>query len=222
MATCTDVTKAFADRLSELVNEKKKDGKAVKDIAEESGVPSGSISKYQNDAGEAGINSLVKLADYFGVSADYLLGLTDVASGNADDMAIEQRLGLNSTSIEALNHFHTKDGSSFLNMLFERGFWEIVLKCQTSFETYIQAIRDESYTFRTSPEERLLYNVELSDYSPVRVEDDLAFTLTLTAEHYYDFCVQQACSQIEGFLKELADDVVKRVVRWDKEAAENG
>jgi len=222
MATCTDVTKSFADRISEMIEKKKKGGKAIRDIAEESGVPSGSISKYQNDAGEAGINSLVKLASYFGVSTDYLLGLTDIASGNADDMAIEKRLGLSSMTIEKLNHFHTKDGSAFLNMLFERGFWEIVLNCQTSLENFIQAARDERYTFRNSSEERLLYNIDLCDYDPVRNEDGLGFTLTLTAEHYYNFCVQQVCTQLEGFLKELADDIIKRAAELDKEAADNG
>jgi len=222
MATCTDVTKAFADRLSEMIDSKKKEGKAIRDIAEESGVPSGSISKYQNDAGEAGINSLVKLASYFGVSTDYLLGLSDIASGNADDMAIEERLGLSSIAIKKLSHFHARDGSMFLNMLFEREFGEIVLSCQTSFENYIQAMRDERYTYRNNPAERLLYNADLSDYSPVRIEDGLGFTLTLTAEHYYDFCVQQVCTQLEGFLKDLADDVIRRIDELKKEAIENG
>ena len=222
MATCTDVTKAFADRLSEMIDSMKKEGKTIRDIAEESGVPSGSISKYQNDAGEAGINSLVKLASYFDVSTDFLLGLSEIASGNADDMAIEKRLGLSSTTIEKLSRFHAKDGSIFLNMLFERGFGEIVLGCQTSFKNYIYAARDERCTFRNSSEERLLYNVDLSDYNPVRIEEGLGFTLTLTAEHYYDFCVQQVCTQLEHFLKVLAEDVLMRTAELEKGATDNG
>jgi len=150
------------------------------------------------------------------------LGLTDIASGNADDMAIEKRLGLSSIAIDNLNHLHTKDGSTFLNMLFERGFWEIVLNCQTSLENFIQAARDERYTFENSSEERLLYNIDLSDYNPVRIEDGLGFTLTLTAEHYYDFCVQQVCTQLEGFLKDLAVYVLARAAELEKEAAGNG
>ena len=115
-----------------------------------------------------------------------------------------------------------KDGSTFLNMLFERGFWEIVLNCQTSLENFIQAARDERYTFENSSEERLLYNIDLSDYNPVRIEDGLGFTLTLTAEHYYDFCVQQVCTQLEGFLKDLAVYVLARAAELEKEAAGNG
>jgi len=89
MATGSNYTKAFADRLSDLIDLKKQEGKTFKEIAIESGVPIGSLSKYHNDAAEAGVNSLVKLAKYFNVSTDYLLGITDIANGDAGDMAIE-------------------------------------------------------------------------------------------------------------------------------------
>lgn len=72
--TGTETTKVFADKLSDLINEKKT--KKHEEIANEIGVTKGSISKYINDNGEAGINSLVKIARYFNVSTDYLLGLT--------------------------------------------------------------------------------------------------------------------------------------------------
>jgi len=221
MATCTDVTKAFADRLSEMIDSEKKEGKTIRDIAEESGVPSGSISKYQNDAGEAGINSLVKLASYFDVSTDFLLGLSEIASGNADDMAIEKRLGLRITTIENLSQFHAKDGSRFLNRLFERGFGEIVLGCQTSLDNYIEAAQEESLSFSGDPIGKLRYGIKLSNYDPVRTEDGLGFTLTLSADKYYRFCVQQVCAQLEGFLLDLADDVLRRIEELKGEYFDN-
>lgn len=73
--TGTETTKAFADRLQGLISEKNKQGVKLEAISNASGVPVGSLSKYQNDNGEAGINSIVKLAQYFGVTTDYLLGL---------------------------------------------------------------------------------------------------------------------------------------------------
>ena len=36
-----------------------------------------SISRYENEEREADYKSLIKFADYFGVSIDYLLGRTD-------------------------------------------------------------------------------------------------------------------------------------------------
>lgn len=36
-----------------------------------------SISRYENGSREADYATLIKLAEYFGVSVDYLLGITD-------------------------------------------------------------------------------------------------------------------------------------------------
>ena len=73
--TGTETTKALADRLSDLI---KDSGKDHRQIAKECGLGShGSLSKYASDGAEPGINALAKLADYFGVSIDYLVGRTD-------------------------------------------------------------------------------------------------------------------------------------------------
>ena len=211
MAIGSDYTKIFADRLSDLIDEKRQEGKSFKEIAIESGVPTGSLSKYQNDAAEAGVNSLVKLAKYFNVSTDYLLGITDISNGDAGDMAIEKRLGLDSHAINVLSKFYKEDESAFLNLLFANDFGDIILDCQKAFNNYIQAKRDEYCTFKKKPAERLIYNIELSDYNPVKLEDDLGFSLTLTAENYYEFCLQQMCTRLNGFLSELASDMMKRI-----------
>lgn len=70
----TDVTMAFADRLQELIADS---GKPIKDLAAEIGVSAGALSKYQNDAAEAGIDALAKISKYFDVSTDWLLGFTN-------------------------------------------------------------------------------------------------------------------------------------------------
>ncbi len=41
-----------------------------------------SISRYETGEREADYNTLIKLADYFGVSVDYLLGRTDNPNTN--------------------------------------------------------------------------------------------------------------------------------------------
>ena len=217
MAIGTDITKAFADRLSDLIEEKRKEGKTFKDIAAESGVPTGSLSKYQNDAGEPGINSLVKLAEYFNVSTDYILGISDIASGNADDMAIEKRLGLNSKSISELSLFiDEEDGdSTFINKLSEAGFWEIVGKIEYSYVKYTRAMMDELVKFEDKPEQRLLYTIKHADYQPVKNKDTLGFTLNLSAEHYLDFCLQQAGANLKWLVKEIADKFIDQVLGPD-------
>lgn len=63
----------FAYRLSELVNGRY----TLDDIAEKTGLQKSSLSSYATGKTVPGIIALSKLADYFKVSADYLLGLTD-------------------------------------------------------------------------------------------------------------------------------------------------
>lgn len=95
--TGTDTTKVFADRLQQLISDT---GKTIKDIATETGIPAGSLSKYQNDNGEAGINSLVKLAKYFRVTTDYLLGLENCTTHENSD--ISKLIGLDEKAITGL------------------------------------------------------------------------------------------------------------------------
>nr|WP_320026700.1 helix-turn-helix transcriptional regulator [uncultured Acetobacterium sp.] len=99
---CINVTKEFAVKLQSLIIES---GKSIKQLAVDIGVPSGSLSKYQNNAAEPGINSLYKIADYFHVSADYLLGITDQRTSNIDDKAIHETIGLSDKAIEKLKGY---------------------------------------------------------------------------------------------------------------------
>ena len=46
-------------------------------LAIDLGMNQNSISRYENLEREADYNTLIKFADYFGVSIDYLLGRTD-------------------------------------------------------------------------------------------------------------------------------------------------
>jgi Predicted transcriptional regulators len=64
----------FSDRLKEL---RLNTGKQQKDIAEYMGVLPRTIRFYESGEREPNIESINKLADFFGVSADYLLGRTN-------------------------------------------------------------------------------------------------------------------------------------------------
>ena len=46
-------------------------------LAIELNMSQNTISRYETGEREPGINELIKLADYFGVSVDYLIGRTD-------------------------------------------------------------------------------------------------------------------------------------------------
>ena len=68
----------FADRLSDLIFDNKK---SVTDVAEEIGVNKSTLYEYLLCEREPRICNLVKIADYFHCSIDFLLGLEDEISG---------------------------------------------------------------------------------------------------------------------------------------------
>ena len=64
----------FAERLKELRQEH---NISLKKLAKEIGVSDIAISRWENELRIPNIESLIALAQYFGVTADYLLGLED-------------------------------------------------------------------------------------------------------------------------------------------------
>lgn len=64
--------KVFADRLKDLRIER---NLSIQKLAKLVGIGSSSISRWENCQAEIKASQLVILAQYFGVSTDYLLGL---------------------------------------------------------------------------------------------------------------------------------------------------
>lgn len=93
------VRKKFADNLSDVINES---GKSIREISEATGIGTGTLSKYQNDVAEAGIDKLAKLANYFNVSTDWLLGRTETRSPDTNKRAVCNYLCLSDAAVDAL------------------------------------------------------------------------------------------------------------------------
>lgn len=64
----------FAQRLRRL---REKQGKSRVVLSQLCGLPPGSIRRYERGEGKPSVASLLAIADYFGVSVDYLLGRGD-------------------------------------------------------------------------------------------------------------------------------------------------
>lgn len=89
----------FATRLRALM----KSAKATQqDVAAAVGTTRQAISQYADGSVQPNIEKLYKIAEYFNVSADYLLGFADVTTSNVDDKAINKILGLSEKSIDRL------------------------------------------------------------------------------------------------------------------------
>lgn len=108
-------TKAFADRLDELVHQKKAQRLSHDEICRQIGVSSGVMSEWMSDCKTASIENLAKLAKYFEVSADYLLGLTNIMSPDIDTRKICEITGLSDEAIISLKSSkYTVDALNFL------------------------------------------------------------------------------------------------------------
>jgi len=92
----------FANRLSELSK-----GKLQQEIATAAGVSRVTISYYQRGERLPDVVTLAKLATYFGVTSDYLIGLSDAKQPENSD--IVERLGLTEEVIKILAALHIDD-----------------------------------------------------------------------------------------------------------------
>ncbi len=98
----TEITKIFADRLSDLIAESKEKQELFDDLSRETGIPKSSLSYYQNDKREPNITNLVRLANHFNVTTDYLLGLSEIRKPDMEIQAIALKTGLSEAAIDGL------------------------------------------------------------------------------------------------------------------------
>ena len=89
----------FATRLRELMESHKT---TQKELAEMVGTTRQAISQYADGSVQPNVEKLYKMASYFKVSSDWLIGMNDIQSSNIDDIAINKRLGLTQEAIEYL------------------------------------------------------------------------------------------------------------------------
>ena len=95
-----DIKETFANKLRELrVIEKL----SQTELAEKLGVSRGSISFYENGERTADIDFIYKAAQFFNVSADYLIGRTNASTQNEDIRAICDYTGLSEAAVSELH-----------------------------------------------------------------------------------------------------------------------
>ena len=71
------MTRGFSETMSEL---RRKKGASQRTAAADLGISQALLSHYENGAREPGLGFVVRACDYYGVSADFLLGRTDEAA----------------------------------------------------------------------------------------------------------------------------------------------
>ena len=72
------MTRGFSETMSEL---RRKKGASQRTAAADLGISQALLSLYENGAREPGLDFVCRACEYYGVSADYLLGRTDEPGG---------------------------------------------------------------------------------------------------------------------------------------------
>lgn len=89
----------FGKRLAEL---RMKKGLTQAQLAETTQIQRVTIAKYEIGERAPSIDNLLSFVDFFGVSADYLLGLSEAENRNADKAKAAEYLGLSDKAVENL------------------------------------------------------------------------------------------------------------------------
>lgn len=93
----SDNLQSFKDRLKSLRGEK-----SLQEVSQDLGISRATLGYYENGDRKPDIEILIKIANYYKVSSDYLLGLTNVTSTEIEDRMISEKTGLCEDSLQAL------------------------------------------------------------------------------------------------------------------------
>lgn len=93
----------FAENITAL---RKKQNKKRQEVADDLGISRSSLEYYEKNKRKPDIDVLTKIADYYGVSADYLIGRTNAETTDKDLRFICDYTGINETALEVLHYWH--------------------------------------------------------------------------------------------------------------------
>ena len=99
----SEISKVIGKRINALLAKK---FKRQKDLATALGVNDNTISYFVSGKRMPNTEQIIKISDFFGVSADYLLGLSDTATTDKDIQFICEYTGLSERAIEVLSIYN--------------------------------------------------------------------------------------------------------------------
>ena len=128
----------LAKKLQELVP----DAKTANRLKDHLGVSIQAINQYKQGTAYPKTENLIKIADYFYISVDYLLGLTDTPNRDTRIQAVHDVTGLSEGAIVKLHDMNEKNAkTSFLDiisLLIENSNAEFILAIISSLVSCIE------------------------------------------------------------------------------------
>ena len=213
------------DRLSDLI----KSRKLIQGLqAKEMGVSVGSLSKYANGIDIPNGLALKKIAEYYNVSADYLLGLSSGSSPNIKEREIVDTLGLSDKSMKTLQFMNCKPKlkAGQIRICGHGRCYDLYLKVfnllieYADFDYIIQALHD--YLFFNTPKAHFANFVVAPDekgkkcyrdvpLNHVDLYDDNRFISVYASDLSESILETILISKFRALKKEILEDNLKNV-----------
>jgi transcriptional regulator with XRE-family HTH domain len=203
----SDTVGLFKERIYKLRQEKEVKEKISKaEIAKEIGINVATLGYYENGDRCPDIVTLKKIADFYNVSCDYLLGLTEASNQNQDIQELAKKTNINDKTIEVLQWiseepsivFFQDGAADILNMLISGN--------ESNFISVIEILLDYKESYKdiyTDYIEKKTDNeanaIELS-FSKMLLKEEVELyehRITKTISHIVDSVVKQIKHEVE-------------------------
>ena len=141
---CTFQSDSFRERIEYLLQKK---GLTAAKLAEETGISASLLSDLRRGTGrEIGINTLKTLCKYFGVTSDYLLGLSDTPDRDPERRAASSYIGLSEEATYCLSMLASAQEGKLkpiLERLIRHPYFSKMLECIANYVTSIVSFYDK-------------------------------------------------------------------------------
>ena len=211
-----DYNAITTERLRKLIDDT---GLARQEIADAMGCDVSAITKNYNGRRKVTTDFVMMYARYFGVTADYLLGLSDVKSGDQDMRLISKHTGLYDEAIAELAFmqeyvYGMEDDNSIQNTLNDFIAGGTLQRLITRLVDYQKAVDEQYWLLKKAWE----YNSENPDVSFPEGFDALEQKMKLTlfdiqeiAKDYIKKELREKLDTIDGITGEIADAEYNRM-----------
>lgn len=152
--TCVTEKYTFPTQLRELMESNKTTQKKLADAID---MRPQTVSLYTTGQSFPDVNTLKKIAEFFNVSADYLLGLIPTPTTDIEDRAVEEYTGLSHSSIRWLHLRRKEEIVHILNSLMEHTDFRIALENIIELKHTAPFIPQDSCIFPPPIEKRSNY-----------------------------------------------------------------
>lgn len=158
--------------LFELYGDKKDSSITQKKISEITGIPTTTINRAVID-GSISLSNLIKLADFFNVNLDYLVGRSESKTTNIKNRSIAEKLKLDDKSIDNIISIEEPGNKAALNHLLESDLLRRFVE-ELKFYYYSELIIEGSFLFYFSEDgENTTVKKIGGDYSEIVFLEDI-------------------------------------------------